>query len=358
MVWLKGRRVCLSSMIFVTKFGLHLLSELGKITGLANPGAWRIPLGISFIWALVLGVGMIFMPESPRYLLKNNRKDECMSSLCKIYATTPSDPLISTEMTEISEGIAREEAEGTAQWTELLRMQRRLFVGMGVMFLQQLTGANFFFYYGSAIFASVGLEDSYITAIILGAVNFVSTIFAMWLVGRFGRRPLLIVGALWMFIWFMVFASMGTFRDPSRDSGAGRVMIAAGCMFILGFATTWAPLGWVIVAETYPIRVRSKAMGIATAANWFMNFLISFFTPFITSAIGYRYGFVFAACCFGGAVFVWAVVPETKGRSLEEVDAMYEAKVPAWRSRRWMPSEKIEVGKRDGERRDSAQTVV
>ncbi|KAI9105645.1 general substrate transporter [Phlyctochytrium arcticum] len=304
-----------------------------------DSGAWRIPLAICFLWAGVLGFGMLFMPESPRYSLQKNKTADAVKALSKVYAIPPTDPIIENEVREISEGIAREAAEGSASWSECFtgkpKLGLRTTVGTGVMILQQFTGANFFFYYGSSIFASVGLSDSYVTAIILGAVNVIATLPALWLVNVLGRRVLLIAGALWMFIWFMVFASMGTFHDAS-DKTVGAVMIAAACMFILGFATTWAPLAWVIVSETYPIRVRSKAMGIATATNWMSNFLISFSTPFITATIGYKYGFVFAACLLLAAVFVYALVPETKGRSLEEVDELYAAGVPAWRSPNWV----------------------
>ncbi|KND00827.1 sugar porter (SP) family MFS transporter [Spizellomyces punctatus DAOM BR117] len=362
------RGILVSSFQLFITLGILIGYCVVKATeGQASTSAWRIPLGICFIWAGVLGIGMVFMPESPRYLLKQGDQSASTNSLAKIYATSPDDPLIQEEVKEIAEGIEREEAEGTASWGECFtgkpKMFRRLLIGLGVMILQQLTGANFFFYYGNSIFQSVGIDDSYITAIILGAVNFVSTIPALFLVQYFGRRILLIVGAVWMFIWFMVFASMGTFHDSS-DANVGRVMIAAACMFILGFATTWAPLAWVIVAETYPIRVRSKAMGIATSGNWMMNFLISFFTPFITSAIGYRYGYVFAACCLFAAFFVFFLVPETKGRSLEEVDELYAAGVPAWRSANWDPqtgphgkNNGLEFQHKEVVRGDSAATV-
>jgi SP family sugar:H+ symporter-like MFS transporter len=136
--------------------------------------------------------------------------------------------------------------------------------------LQQLTGANFFFYYGTTIFAEVGLSDSFVTATILGAVNFVCTFAGLWVVENVGRRKALIFGGIWMFAMFMVFASVGHFQlqQGVNVKTSGTIMIVFACLFIAGYASTWAPMVWVIVGELYPTRYRAKAMGIATASNW------------------------------------------------------------------------------------------
>lgn len=116
-------------------------------------------------------------------------------------------------------------------------------------------------------------------------------------------------------------------------------MIVFACLFILGFASTWGPLVWAVVGEIYPTRYRAKAMGLATASNWTWNFLLAFFTPFITAKIDYRYGYVFATMCFVGAVFVYFMVCESQGRTLEEIDTMYLYRVKAWQSSKWKPTD-------------------
>lgn len=116
-------------------------------------------------------------------------------------------------------------------------------------------------------------------------------------------------------------------------------MIVFACLFIAGFATTWGPLVWAVVGEIYPTRYRAKCIALATASNWVWNFLISFFTPYITSAIDYRYGYVFASMCFTGAVFVYFFVCESQGRSLEDIDTMYILDVKPWKSSKWEPPE-------------------
>lgn len=145
----------------------------------------------------------------------------------------------------------------------------------------------------------------------------------------------------------MVFSSLGHFaldqEDPSRTQGIGYAMIVFACLFIAGFAMTWGPIVWAVVGEIYPSRYRAKCMALATASNWTWNFLISFFTPYITGAIDYRYGYIFAACCFTGAVVVFLFVCESHGRTLEEIDTMYILGVNPIKSSKWQPPEGDEL---------------
>jgi Sugar (and other) transporter. len=175
-----------------------------------------------------------------------------------------------------------------------------------------------------------------VTQVILGAVNFGTTFGGLYVVENFGRRKSLIVGAIWMFVMFMIFASLGHFvldiDHPENTPGAGKGMIVVTCFFIAAYAMTWGPMIWAIVAELFPSKYRAKGMALATAANWAWNFLISFFTTFITSDIDFAYGYVFAGCLFVGALVVYFFVIEGKGRTLEELDFMYVEKVAPWKS--------------------------
>src|ERR1700761_344075 len=118
-------------------------------------------------------------------------------------------------------------------------------------------------------------------------------------------------------------------------SEAGGFMVVFSCFAIIGFATTWGPLPWVICAEIYPIQYRATCMALATASNWTWNFLIGFFTPFITNALGYSFGYVFAAAILAGAFFVHFFVHETSGKSLESIDRMILERVRPWKSTIW-----------------------
>ncbi|KAF7128288.1 hypothetical protein CNMCM5793_002830 [Aspergillus hiratsukae] len=313
---------------------------------MANSGSWRITLGITFLWGLILGIGIVFFPESPRYNCRHGRIDQAKSTMSKLYGVPQNHRVILEELGEIEGQLEAESASkgGWHGWVEMFqgpRMPYRIFLGIVLQALQQLTGANYFFYYGTVVFNGAGIRNTYVTQMILGGVNFGTTFGGLYVIEHFGRRKSLITGGIWMFICFMVFASVGHFslnvRDPPQTPGAGKAMVVFACLFITGFAMTWGPMVWAIVAELYPSRYRAKAMALATASNWLWNFLIGFFTPFITGDIDFAYGYVFAGCLFAGVLVVYFCVLEGKGKTLEEMDMMYVMRVPAWKSSKWVP---------------------
>ena len=142
---------------------------------------------------------------------------------------------------------------------------------------------------------------------------------------------------------YVVYASVGVTRlwphgqGNGSSKGAGNCMIVFSCFYIFCFATTWAPIAYVIISETFPLRIKAKAMSIATAANWIWGFLIAFFTPFITGAINFYYGYVFMGCMVFAYFYVFFFVNETRGLTLEEVDEMYAEGVLPWKSSKWVP---------------------
>ncbi|CAG8112356.1 unnamed protein product [Penicillium salamii] len=305
----------------------------------ADTGSWRIPMGITYLWAIVLGVGMAFFPESPRYDYRNGKVDKSMNTLAKIYGIPLNHRALHIEFDEIKEKHEEEKRNGQATWAQMFRaptMSYRVAVGVALQALQQLTGANYFFYYGTTIFKGAGIPNSYVTQMILGGVNFGTTFLGLYLIEHFGRRRSLIIGGLWMFVCFMIFASVGHFsldqEFPERTKSAGVAMVVFACLFILGFASTWGPMVWTIIAELYPSQYRARAMSLATASNWLWNFLLAFFTPFITADIDFRFGYVFAGCLFLAAGLVYVAVIEGKDRTLEEIDTMYLMKVKPWKS--------------------------
>ncbi|RHZ55053.1 sugar porter family MFS transporter [Aspergillus thermomutatus] len=343
------RGAMVSAFQLFVAFGIFIsyLINYGTET-IESTASWRITMGIGFAWPLILGLGTLFLPESPRYAYRHGRVDEARKTMCKLYGVGPNHRVVMQEMKEMKDKLDEERAAGTAAWHEIFtgpRMFYRTVLGIALQSLQQLTGANFIFYYGNSIFTSTGLDNSYVTQIILGAVNFGMTLPGLYVVEHFGRRNSLMVGAGWMFICFMIWASVGHFAldlaDPSNTPKAGAAMIVFTCFFIVGFATTWGPIVWAICGELYPARYRAICIGIATASNWTWNFLISFFTPFISSSIDFAYGYVFAACCFAAVLVVFFFVNETQGRTLEEVDTMYVLHVKPWQSSSWVPPEGI-----------------
>ncbi|CAL1701815.1 unnamed protein product [Somion occarium] len=311
----------------------------------SGSGSWRIVVGIGILWALILGIGILFMPESPRWLAKKGRFEEAKVALARSRGipTHEADDnfKVHRELTDMRTAIEHESAI-QATWADCFRPQNkqlyRTLLGMTLQMFQQLTGANYFFYYGASVFKSVGIQDSFVTQIILGAVNFGCTFGGMYVMEKFGRRYPLIIGGVWQSIWLFVFAAAGTAKDPTQNKGIGILMLVSACLFIFGYAMTWAPGIWILTGETFPTRTRSMQAALAAASNWTWNFLLAFFTPFITRAIAFRYGFVFAACNLTGAVIVYFFLYESSDLSLESVDMMYcDPSCKPWTSRNWAP---------------------
>ena len=186
------------------------------------------------------------------------------------------------------------------------------------------------------------------TQIILGSVNVFCTFGGLYVVKKCGRRKALMVGAAWMMVCFLVYSFVGHFSldpvNPANTPAAGNVLIVFSCLFIVAFATTWGPLVGAVVAELSPAKYRAPAMAIATASNWLWNFLMSFFTRFITDAIDYFYGLVFAACCAMLVAVVFFFLVESKDRSLEEIDTMYLMHVNPISSSKWDEKNMSESG--------------
>ncbi|PNS19541.1 Hexose transporter 2 [Sphaceloma murrayae] len=305
---------------------------------------WRIPMGIGFLFPVVMAIGIMFLRESPRWDYRHGRIDRARTTIAKSYGVSETHWEVQHEMQEIKAKLEAENVGGAHPWYEVFtgpRMAYRTLLGISLQALQQLTGANYFFYYGTQIFASTGIDNSFVTSMILGGINFGTTFLALYVVEHFGRRKSLMTGGLWMFVCFMIFASVGHFvldkNTPQNTPTAGTVMIVFAALFIFGYAATWGPIIWCIVGEIFPGRYRAKAMGLSTASNWTFNFLLSFFTPFITAKIDYAFGYVFAVCNLLGVVVVYCFVCESQGRSLEETDTMYILHVKPWESSKWEP---------------------
>lgn len=312
-----------------------------------NSVQWRVPLGLCFAWAILMVGGMTFVPESPRYLVESGQIERAKRSIATSNKVSVDDPSVLYELENVQAGVDAERLAGNASWGELFstktKVLQRLIMGVVILSLQQLTGCNYFFYYGTTIFKSVGLEDSFQTSIILGVVNFASTFWGIYIVERLGRRTCLLLGSGAMTVCMVIFASIGVTKlwpngkGGESNKAAGNVMIVFTCLFIFFFASTWAPVPYVLNSETFPLRVKAKAMALAQGSNWIWGFLIGFFTPYITGAIDFNYGYVFFGCLLFSYVYVFFFVPETKGLTLEEVNIMWEEGVLPWKSASWVP---------------------
>lgn len=345
--WIRGALVCAYQLFITMGIFLAACFNYGTVQHQSQSSAsWRIVIGLGWLWTIILGVGILFFPETPRFDFRQGRSERATETLCRVYGATPNHWAIHTQVEEIERKLRAESNVKAGPIDEFIgmfkapRMAYRIALGVLLQMFQQLTGANYFFYYGTTIFRSVQI-DSFITQIILNTINFAVTFIGLYMVEHFGRRKSLMAGAFWMFICFLIFASVGHFKldlkEPQNTPTAGVVLIVFACLFILGFATTWGPMIWTIQAEIFPSRYRAKGMALSTASNWIWNFCIGFFTPFITKKIDFRYGYVFAACNLVAVFLIYFFVIEGQGRTLEEIDTMYLEHVTPWKSSKWVP---------------------
>jgi sugar porter (SP) family MFS transporter len=256
------------------------------------------------------------------------RRDDAKASLVKVDGPDVAD----AELATLEGDIQAEAKEGEASWGEVFSptLRRALWVGVGLATLQQVTGINAIIYYANEIFAEAGFttaeQQAKATLYAVGAVNVLATFIAVAWVDRFGRRPLLLTGLVGMTVSLaavgMSFAALENQPEGGTTSTTvgGIVTVVALVVFIASFAFSMGPIVWTLISEIYPNRVRGRAISVATAVNWLAAFLVAQFFLSIVDAIGESTTFfLFAALCVVSFVFVWRLVPETKGRSLEEI---------------------------------------
>ncbi|XP_014562412.1 hypothetical protein COCVIDRAFT_84374 [Bipolaris victoriae FI3] len=343
------RGALISTYQLMITFGIFLAAVFNYAAEKHQSGkkaSWLITLGLSFVPAAILAVGILWFDETPRFNFRHGRVDKATKTMVEVYGVPENNYAIQMELEEMREKLEAESKitnnpiqEWIGMWSAP-KMAYRIAIGMGLQMFQQLTGANYFFYYGTTVFAGTGIKNSFVTQMILNGINFGVTFYGLYIVEHYGRRKSLIAGSCWMFICFLIFASVGHFsldrENPENTESAATAMICFACFFIFGFATTWGPMIWTICGELYPSRYRAKAMALSTASNWFWNFLLAFFTPFITGAIDFRYGYVFAGTNVLGGLIVYFFVIEGQGRTLEEIDTMYLMGVKPWESSKWV----------------------
>jgi sugar porter (SP) family MFS transporter len=289
---------------------------------LASSGNWRLMLGLAAVPSLVLLVGMLFMPETPRYLVHAGEEDTARAVLEDL----PGDERPEERIGEILEVEEREEG-GTglgalwrAKW-----VRPALLVATGLAVFQQLVGINTIIYYAPTTLTNVGFaKTSAIYAnLIIGVINVAMTVIAIRLVDRVGRKPMLYAGVAGMVGSLLVLGISLSALPTPHHPGDPAAVITLVCLatFIASFAATWGPVVWVMIPEVLPLSVRGTAMGVAVFGNWAANFLVSQTFPPLLKGLGPGPVFLgYAALGMLAALFVKAFVIETKGRSLEEIE--------------------------------------
>jgi MFS transporter, SP family, galactose:H+ symporter len=291
----------------------------------AASGGWRWMLGLAAVPGFILGLGMLYLPESPRWLAKRGHRDKSLAILSRIRGSSN----VQAEFQEIEATLSQGGEHG--HWSELLSPAVRpaLIVGIGLAVFQQVTGINTVIYYAPTILQSAGISSAsgaILATAGIGVVNVVMTLVSMWLIDRMGRRPLLLTGTAGIVITLSIlgFAFL-------RPGGAlAWVAVVTLMAYVASFAISLGPIFWLLISEIYPLKIRGLAEGTAAASNWAANLLVSLTFLTLVEALGPSKTFwLYAFLGVIAWIFSYYLVPETKGRSLEQIEQSLHSGVAA-----------------------------
>jgi sugar porter (SP) family MFS transporter len=319
---LRGRIV--SGYQFAITVGIFLAYLVND--WLSSSASWRLMLGSSAVPGVLLLLVAVAAPESPRWLMKMQRRPEAKVQMRKIRPEIDIEDAL-----DMIDKALQQETE-SASWSEVFHRQwrRPLMIGIGLAVFQQITGINAIIYYANQIFASAGFalsSQATLTTWAIGGVNVAATVIALIFVDRWGRRKLLLGGLFGMgaslavlgaAFWFIVPAAQGA--ATTAPSVAGIITLCGLVAFIISFAASIGPVTWTVITEIFPGRIRGRAVAICTAFNWLSAFVVSQCFLSMVDAAGSSLTFgLFALFCVIGWIWIFIRVPETKGRSLEEI---------------------------------------
>jgi SP family galactose:H+ symporter-like MFS transporter len=287
----------------------------------ASIQGWRWMFGLAVVPAAIFAFGMFFLPESPRWLAKRGHHDAARAILARIRDTYDVD----AELQEIEQGLAHAEEHGN--WRDLLsaRLRPALIVGIGLAVFQQVTGINTVIYYAPMIIQSAGISSAsgaILTTAGIGIVNVLMTIVSMWLIDRIGRRPLLLTGIAGMAVTLGVLG--WAFHSASPTGALSWIAVISIMVYVASFAISLGPIFWLLISEIYPLKVRSSTEGVAATFNWGSNLLVSLTFLTLLQMIGATRTFwLYGVFAIGAWLFSYYLVPETKGSTLEEIEAFW-----------------------------------
>ena len=289
-----------------------LFNETDKLYKIFVSEVWRGMFGLEMIPSGLFIVLLFLIPESPRWLIKNNNPEKGFNILTKISGKK----IAEKEFIEIKNSISKFKG----RIADLLRpgLRLALLVGIGLSVFGQFTGVNIIIYYGPTILENAGfkIDGALQFQVAIGLINLIFTILALWKIDRWGRRPLLVYGMFSVFISLIIIAFQFTF-----DSSQGILIVVMLCIYMASLALSINAVIWVLIGEIFPNRIRGSAMSIVTFTNWGANFLTAFTFPWYIDKIGMGGGFfTFAGMCLLATIFFNKYVPETKGKTLEEIE--------------------------------------
>jgi len=338
---IRGRIVSLQQWSITWGILIQYFIQFGcsYIDGVAS---FRIPWGLQMIPAIILSLGMTVFPESPRYLFDKGREDEALQVLADLHGGgDPTSEIVVFEFEEIKQQVYIERTEGAKSYLDLLKPgnPRRVFLGCALQMWSRLSGMNVMMYYIIYVFQGAGLtgvRGNLIADAVQYVLNVVLTVPAIIYIDKWGRRPMLLSGTILMGFWLYLvgglqarFGHWGVIDDSrvwliSDNDHATKAIIVCSYFFVCSFAITMGPVSWTYPAELYSLKVRGKAVSLATATNWLFNFALAWAVPPGLSTIAWKTYFIFGTFNFAAFIHVFFMYPETVGRTLEEIEEIFK----------------------------------
>ncbi len=344
----RGQLVTLQELMIVSGQMLAYISNAGFNAAWGGHETWRWMLAIATIPAVALWIGMMFMPDSPRWYAMKGRLAEARQVLERTRAKSD----VEWELTEIEETLTEDENKGKPSLRELRKpwLLKLFFIGVGIAVIQQLSGVNTIMYYAPTMLKAVGMStDAALFATISnGAISVIMTFVGIWLLGKLGRRTMVKIGQFGCTACLLFIGCVSYFM-PETIGGQPDVMrgylVLLGMLMFLSFQQgALSPVTWLLLSEIFPTRLRGIFMGGAVFAMWIANFLISLAFPILLSTVGLAGAFfIFALIGLFGAVFVVKCIPETRNRSLEQIEHYLHDWLSNDAETRPMPAPKREI---------------
>ncbi|ODV88634.1 hypothetical protein CANCADRAFT_126349 [Tortispora caseinolytica NRRL Y-17796] len=320
-------------------------------THIEGPASFRTAWGIMILPGIVLMASLFLVPESPRWLASKDRWEEAAFIVSKIEAGgNLDDERAKAELEEVRISVEINRQSKNVSIIDLFAKgsRTRTFVGVSAQIWQQLTGMNVAMYYVVNLFQMAGYHGNtvLVSSSIQYVINVIMTIPALVFIDSWGRRPMLLLGAVLMMIFMFatagLMANYGHYVDSVDgnsnlrwivdSTSASRAIIACSYLFTASFAPTWGPGIWLYVSEIFPLHQRAVANGFCASFNWIFNFALAFFVPPAFTNIQWRTYLIFGVFCIAMFFHVFFMFPETKGKSLEEIEVMWMKKIPAWKT--------------------------
>lgn len=298
---------------------------------LNDSSAWRIPIGLQFIAPCLIFALLYFLPESPRWLLSRGRREDALRSLAQFRKrATPEE--VSVELNGIALSHAREN-QGT--WAEVFNRDNRLRTAVATlaMFGQQITGQAFASQYAVVFYQSQGFGSSAFLFNVLNSVISLLAVMVTWLfVDSTGRRPVLLIGGVFMTIFFFIFGGVGSIHEDNRSGAMRNLMVACLMLFYFFYNLSWAPVSYIVVSEVAAQRVREKTNLFACVVSVLTTFATSFTIPYLIldkyADLGAQVGYIYGTTSLLMVIVTYFCIPELKGRTLEEVDQLFASGMP------------------------------